>query len=137
MKLAKFSLLVSAIGFAGFGLALFIAPNLMESAGLSIIDPAGRIEIRAFYGGIELGLAMFFLIAWKKEWILPGLSVQIETNGFIVIARIISLFMENFQGNPTIYWSFAAELSLLTLGVVAVRLYRKDVKRKTQNVNLL
>ena len=128
MKLAKFSLLDSAIGFAGFGLALFIAPNLMESAGLSIIDPAGRIEIRAFYGGIELGLAMFFLIAWKKDWILPGLSVQIETNGFIVIARIVALFMENFQAKPATWWSLAAELSLLTLGVVAVRLYRRALK---------
>jgi len=130
MKFAKFSLLASAIGFAGFGLALFIAPNLMESAGLSVIDPAGRIEIRAFYGGIELGLAMFFLIALKKDWILPGLSVQIETNGFIVIARIVSLFMENFQANPTIYWSLAAELSLLTLGVVAIRLYKRKQKEK-------
>ncbi|RKY54751.1 MAG: hypothetical protein DRP93_04765 [Candidatus Neomarinimicrobiota bacterium] len=130
MKFAKFSLLASAIGFAGFGLALFIAPNLMESAGLSVIDPAGRIEIRAFYGGIELGLAMFFLIALKKDWILPGLSVQIETNGFIVIARIVSLFMENFQANSTIYWSLAAELSLLTLGVVAIRLYKRKQKEK-------
>ena len=128
MRLAKISLLASAVGFAGFGLALIIAPHLMESAGLSIIDPAGRIEIRAFYGGLELGLAMFFLIAWKKEWILPGLSVQIETNGFIVIARIVALFMENFQAKPATYWSLAAELSLLILGVVAVRLYRKQQK---------
>jgi uncharacterized protein DUF4345 len=125
MKLAKISLLASAIGFAGFGLALFIAPQLMESAGLGIIDPAGRIEIRAFYGGIELGLAMFFIIAFKKNWILPGLTVQIETNGFIVIARIVALSMENFQGNPTIYWSLAAEMSLLILGVVAICLYKK------------
>ncbi|MCK4530738.1 MAG: DUF4345 family protein [Candidatus Marinimicrobia bacterium] len=125
MRLAKFSLLASAIGFAGFGLVLFIAPQLMESAGVGILDPAGRIEIRAFYGGIELGLAMFFIIALKNNWILPGLTVQIATNGFIVFMRLAALFMDNFQGNPTIYWSLAAEMSLLVLGVVAICLYKK------------
>lgn len=126
MKLAKISLLAAAVGFAGFGLVLFIAPDLLESAGVAILNPAGRIELRAFYGGIELGLSMFFVIAYKKEWILPGLSVLIETNGFIVIARIAGLIMDNFQGNPAIWWSLAAEASLLTLGVIAVRLYRKE-----------
>jgi hypothetical protein len=128
MKLAKFSLLAAAIGFAGFGLVLFVAPQLMESAGVGILNPAGSIELRAFYGGIELGLAMFFVIALKKDWIQPGLSVQIETNGFIVIARIAGLIMANFQANATIYWSLAAELSLLILGVVAIRHFRKSTE---------
>ena len=125
MRLAKFSLLASAIGFAGFGLVLFIAPQLMESAGVGILDPAGRIEIRAFYGGIELGLAMFFIIALRNNWILPGLTVQIATNGFIVLMRIAALFMDNFQGNSTIYWSLAAEGSLLILGIIALAFYKK------------
>ena len=128
MRLAKFSLLASAIGFAGFGLVLFIAPSLLESAGVGILDPAGRIEIRAFYGGIELGLAMFFIIALKNNWILPGLTVQIATNGFIVFMRLAALFMDNFQGNPTIYWSLAAEGSLLVLGIVAICIYKKSVR---------
>ena len=126
MKLAKFSLFASAIGFAGFGFVLFIAPHLMESVGLGIIDPAGRIEIRAFYGGIELGLAMFFIIALKNNWILPGLTVQISTNGFIVVARILALFINNFQASPAIYWALAAELSLLILGIVAIRIVKRD-----------
>ena len=126
MKLAKLALLAAAIGFFGFGIALFIAPELMESAGLSIVDPAGRIEIRAFYGGIELGLAMFFVIALKREWILPGLSVLIETNGFIVIARVAGLIMDNFQALPATWWSLAAEMSLLILGVVAIKVYKKS-----------
>ena len=128
MRLAKISLLASAIGFAGFGLVLFIAPQLMESAGVGILDPAGRIEIRAFYGGIELGLAMFFIIALKNNWILPGLTAQIATNGFIVFMRLAALVIANFQGNPTIYWSLAAEGSLLMLGIIAIRIYKKSVR---------
>ena len=122
-KFARFSLLAAAIGFWGFGIALFIAPALMESAGLAIVDPAGSIEIRAFYGGIEMGLGMFFLIALKKNWILPGLSVQIETNGFIVLMRLIALAIEGFQAKPATWWSLAAELSILILGVIAIRIY--------------
>jgi len=128
MKLAKISLLASAIGFFGFGIVLFVAPDLIESAGISLLDPAGRIEIRAFYGGLELGLAMFFVIALKKDWILPGLTVQIETNGFIVIARLAGIIMENFKASSATWWSLAAEMSLLILGVVAIRVYKKKVR---------
>ena len=128
MKLAKLSLIASALGFAGFGLVLFIAPTLLESAGVGILSPTGRIEIRAFYGGIELGLAMFFIIALKNNWILPGLTVQIATNGFIVFMRIAALVIADFQGNPTIYWSLAAESSLLILGIVAIQLYKKSIR---------
>lgn len=128
MKLAKFSLIAAAIGFFGFGIVLFVAPELIESAGISLVDPAGRIEIRAFYGGIELGLAMFFVIALKKDWILPGLTVQIETNGFIVIARLAGIIMENFKASSAIWWSLAAEMSLLILGVVAIRVYKKKLR---------
>jgi hypothetical protein len=125
MRLAKFSLLASAIGFAGFGLVLFVAPSLLENAGVGILSPAGSIELRAFYGGIELGLAIFFIMAFKRDWILPGLTAQIATTGFIVFFRAASLVIENFQANPTIYWSMAAEMSLLVLGVVAICLYKK------------
>ncbi len=128
MKLAKFSLIAAAIGFFGFGIVLFVAPELIESAGISLVDPAGRIEIRAFYGGIELGLAMFFVIALKKDWILPGLTVQIETNGFIVIARLAGIIMENFKASSATWWSLAAEMSLLILGVVAIRVYKKKLR---------
>ena len=128
MKLAKLSLIASAVGFFGFGIVLFIAPDLMESAGVGILDPAGRIELRAFYGGIELGLAVFFVLALKRNWILPGLTVQIATNGMIVFIRLASLVIENFHANPTIYWSLLAEGSLLVLGIVAVSFYKKSVR---------
>ena len=128
MKISKLSLIVSAIGFFGFGIVLFIAPELMESAGLALVDPAGHIEIRAFYGGIELGLAMFFVIALKREWILPGLTVQIATNAMIVFCRLAALVIDNFQAKPATWWSLAAEGALLVLGVVAVNVYKKRVQ---------
>lgn len=125
MKLAKLSLLASAIGFAGFGIVLFIAPHLLERVGVAIMNPAGSIELRAFYGGIEVGLTAFFILAFKKEWILPGLTVQIATTGFIVFFRIASIVIENFNANPHIYWAMLAEGSLLILGIVALSLYKK------------
>ena len=128
MKLAKLSLIASAIGFFGFGIVLFIAPELMESAGIALVDAAGHIEIRAFYGGIELGLGMFFVIALKREWILPGLTVQISTNAMIVFCRLAALVIDNFQAKPATWWSLLAEGSLLILGIIAVDTYKKRVR---------
>ncbi|MFA6618752.1 MAG: DUF4345 family protein [Candidatus Neomarinimicrobiota bacterium] len=125
-KFARFSLLAAAIGFFGFGIVLFIAPGLMETAGVKIIDPAGSIEIRAFYGGVEMGLGMFFFIALRKKWILPGLSVQVLSNGFIVITRVIALAIEGFQAKPATWWSLAAELFILLLGIMAIRIFKSN-----------
>ena len=125
MKLAKLSLLASAIGFAGFGFVLFIAPSLLESAGIGILSPAGSIELRAFYGGIEIGLAAFFILALRYKWILPALVLQVTVTGAIVFFRAAALVIDNFGANTTIYLSWAAEGFLLIIGIVALTLYGK------------
>ena len=121
MKLAKFSLIASAVGFAGFGIVLFVAPGLLETAGITIVSPAGEIELRAFYGGIEIGLALFFLFALRRPaWIRPALVVQICTAGAVVLARAMALILAGFQANSVIYLSWAAEATLLIIGIIAL-----------------
>jgi hypothetical protein len=128
MKLAKISLIASAIGFFGFGLAFFIAPELLERSGLAFTDPAALIEIRAFYGGLQFGLTMFFIIALKNNWIVQGLSAQITIVGFVVLIRIAASIMSNFHGNFMTYFYLAADTSLLILGLIAISLYKKKTQ---------
>ena len=56
-------LVLAGLGFLGFGLWLVVDP----AGGLATVDiaatsPAGLIELRGFYGGLELGLGVFFLM---------------------------------------------------------------------------
>ena len=53
---------------------------------------AGLIELRAFYGGLELGLAAFlFACAAKPAWREPGLWSVALVNGGIAAARLLGI----------------------------------------------
>lgn len=80
---ARLSLALTGLVFGGFGVALFVSPDLLATVGVEIARrPAGAVELRAFYGGLELGMAAFFLLAAAREaWHRPGLFVQVLALG--------------------------------------------------------
>ena len=65
----KWVLVLAGLGFLGFGVAITAAPAAVL-AGVGITgSPAGLVELRAFYGGLELGLGTFLLIcAARPAW---------------------------------------------------------------------
>ena len=63
MTLALVILWISAGAFAGFGLLFLALPERMaDTVELSARSSTARTEIRAMYGGLELGIAAF--LAW-------------------------------------------------------------------------
>jgi len=85
-------LLIAGLGFLGFGLAIVAAPEaVLSTVGISG-TPAGWVELRAFYGGLELGLAAFlFACAAKPAWRVPGLWSVALINGGIAAARLLGI----------------------------------------------
>ncbi|HEX8927253.1 MAG TPA: DUF4345 family protein [Terriglobales bacterium] len=67
MTLSRIALLTSTCALAGFGIYGLVAPKRM----LKVVDvrPSSRkgtTELRAMYGGFELGLAAFFAVAMLR-----------------------------------------------------------------------
>ena len=60
-RIARVSLLLAALGLIAFGAALLVKPSLLGIVGVELGRPSAATEIRAFYGGLELGLAVFFI----------------------------------------------------------------------------
>ena len=60
MMLNRLSLSLTSLAFAGFGTWLLVRPETMETVGLALTTPAAYTEVRGFYGGLELGCALFF-----------------------------------------------------------------------------
>ena len=57
-------LLFDAIAFAGFGVAFLFAPaELVAKVDIALQSPVAVSEIRAFYGGLELGVAAYLAAA--------------------------------------------------------------------------
>ena len=86
-------LVLAGLGFLAFGLWLVIDP----AGGLAMVDiaatsPAGLIELRGFYGGLELGLGVFFLMcAARPEWRRAGLWLIALGNGGIGLTRVVGI----------------------------------------------
>ena len=86
-------LVLAALGFLGFGLWLVVDP-VGGLAGVDIAGstPAGVIELRAFYGGLEVGLGLFLLAcAARPGWRVPGLWLVVLGNLCIGLARLYGI----------------------------------------------
>lgn len=114
-------LVLAALGFLGFGLAIVAAPEaVLAPVGISG-TAAGLVELRAFYGGLEVGLAAFlFACAAKPAWRVPGLWSVALINGGIAAARLLGI---GLTGEFTTFFAYALvwELGFVVLAVLALR----------------
>lgn len=121
MKRSKLALNLAAIAFAAFGLVLFIAPGIMKSVGVEFVDKAGAVELRAFYGGIEIGLAVFFALAARRpDWIRIALTGLVLALGGIVVLRGFALLIAGFQANLLVYLCWLGETALFVYALLAL-----------------
>ncbi|GAB2489423.1 DUF4345 family protein [Arenimonas alkanexedens] len=114
-------LVLAALGFLGFGLAIVAAPEaVLATVGISGTT-AGLVELRAFYGGLELGLGAFLLIcAAKPSWRAPGLLSVALINGGIALARLLGIAL---SGEFTGFFAGALvwEVGFTLAAVIALR----------------
>lgn len=116
---ARVVLWVSALSFAGIGVAALVAPAAtVAGAGLGPLpEPAraGLTEIRAMYGGLELGLAAF--LAWctlAPERLPTGLLATVLTLGGLGAARLLGIAVDQPDG-----WQMPAFAVIELSGAVA------------------
>lgn len=120
-KFGKWVLVLAGLGFLGFGLAIVAAPaSVLGSVGISG-TPAGLVELRAFYGGLELGLAAFlFACAARPAWREAGLWSVALVNGGIAAARLLGIAL---SGEFTGFFAGALvwELGFTIAAILALR----------------
>ena len=121
MRLARASLLLAVAAFAGFGLAMLARPSVLGVLGVELARPAARTEIRAFYGGLELGLALFFArVAVEPAWFRPALFALAASLGGVALARLAGIMVDGSAG-PLVLLLGAAEAAGALLALVALR----------------
>jgi len=121
MTLARLSVGLTAVAYLGFGGALLIRPRLLGEVGVAIADPAGAVELRAFYGGLELGVGLFFVAALRRPpWLRPALWLQVLSLGGVVAGRLIGLAVTP-SDNLLLFALMGAETAAVALGIAALR----------------
>ncbi|MBW2234825.1 MAG: DUF4345 domain-containing protein [Deltaproteobacteria bacterium] len=119
-RFARLVLGLSALAFAGIGAAFLVAPEAMAArVGVSLAGATAANDVRAVYGGLQLGIAAFlFHSARRPETLRTGLAVQLFTFAGLAAARLVSLLLD---GNPGALGLalHAAELLGFACGAVA------------------
>lgn len=91
---------------------------------MRLTDATADADVRAVYGGLQIGCAVFLLLAARMPaWHRPGLAAQIALYGGLAMARVPSYFL---AGPPTPLGIalHAGEWVALGLGILAWRRYR-------------
>jgi hypothetical protein len=97
--------------FVSLGAMSLVAPsNLTSLVEISMPSPIAVMEVRGVYGGLFFGIGVTFsLLAWRDEWLLPGLIAQAGIMGGFVLGRTVGIVV---GGAPNLF------ISLLLLGEI-------------------
>ena len=123
MKLFPTAVLaLCALGFLGFGLWLLLAPaGALGKIGIQATSGVGLVELRAFYGGMEIGLGLFLgLCLLRPDWQGAGLWLVVLANGGAGLARLAGALLGGVALGGYLGWALLWELGFAALGGAAL-----------------
>jgi hypothetical protein len=123
VKFSKLILIAYGLMFLYFGVLFFVRPMaLANTIPLPLTDPIAVAEIRAFYGGLEIGLGAFLIAAGLlRAFIRPGLWLLLGISAGLTLGRITGITLDHATGS-FIFIALAVEFGGLTLSGIALRL---------------
>ena len=101
MLTARIILALAALMFGAFGVWLLLDPeSLGDLTGVVASGPAARTEVRAFYGGLEIGFAAFFVLGCCRPKIAATacLCLGVVVTG-LVLGRIFGMVADGSFSN--------------------------------------
>jgi hypothetical protein len=118
MKVARFFLVLNGVVLAAYAASFFVKPRLLgELVGFQITSPNALVEITAFYGGLELGLAAFLIwSALQPPRFLFALAFFFLTFFCAGTARFLGLALYGCEGSSQlVVASIEVSMALLAL----------------------
>jgi len=111
----------SALIYGGIGVACLVAPEaLLAPVHVRPDDAVGVVELRAMYGGLEVGMAVFLLWCLRTGQTRPGVVAAWASIGALGLVRGVAWVMAGAP--PSLHpWLLLAEGTALVLGPLAYR----------------
>jgi len=106
-------LLLTALGFCGFGLAYALRPAPMAAlTDLALPSPSARADFMATYGGCQVGFGLFLLACTRDPaWLAPGLWAGTAVLAGFAGARGLGIMAGAGRVRATIWIGLAVELA--------------------------
>lgn len=90
--------LCTAALYAGFAVWLGVRPDaLLQGFGVTAPTAAMLTEIRAFYGGLELGIAVVMVVLWRQGHVGPALLIGGVPLAGSASGRLIGLVADGYS----------------------------------------
>ncbi len=115
-------LTLAGLGFLGFGLWFLVDPiSPLAAIGITATGAPAATEFRAFYGGLEVGLAVLLLAAAARpDWRVPGLWLVLATNGGIAAGRLLGVALDGVWV-PFFTYALVWEVGFALLAAIGLR----------------
>lgn len=96
MRFARYVLIIQAVIMIAFSLAYWVRPYEMANLnGMLLMETASVSHMRVYYGGLQLGLALFLLWALRgPDRTRPALMMLVFTMGALAAGRLGSLWLD-------------------------------------------
>lgn len=122
MRIDTLALALGGICFLGFGAVMLVSPQAaLTDLGLTIPDGAPTTEIRAVYGGLELGLGALLVAAMHKiQYLRAGLVLGCVAYGSIAGGRAIGMLVDR-SSSGFLWGALGVEILLALLFLIALR----------------
>ncbi len=101
---ARGVLAVTSITYLAAGVYCLARPDALRTGlGLTPAHAPARVELMAVYGGLEIGLGLFFgLCAVVRGWQTCGLAASALTFGALVAVRLVGASVHHAFGGQTL-----------------------------------
>ena len=129
MKFARLVLGLLAFVYGVLALAFLASPaSFAALVDISLTSTTADNDFRAVYGGVSLGLALFFLASLSRPaWFRPALTAAALIFGCMVAARVLSWALAGFPSSIA-YGLQLSEAAGFALTLLALqRLSRAEV----------
>jgi len=93
------AIFVTATSWAGFAVWLGVNPGaLLPAFGVQESTPQMLTEVRAFYGGVEMAIAVAMVLLWRRADLFAALLVGGLPLVGSASGRLIGLIVDGFSG---------------------------------------
>ena len=128
MLFARIVLLIQIAALALLGLAYFIRPEEMASfSGALLMGNAAVTEVRAYYGGLQLGLATYLAMALLRlDLLRPALILLVSLYSVLALARLAGLWLDGGTQQTFNLYALLLEAVSAALAWWALRVIQRE-----------
>lgn len=109
----------SAVYFAGFGLGFVVRPAFVDQFALEWTDPAGKTEVRCYYGAVSVALSAFLIYLAANDLAREALTGVLFLASAVLATRIVGTLVDGGRSHPYTRMALPVETAFVAALLIA------------------